>query len=135
MGKPSLGSLADRARRDPFWNELAASEAAALRGRRPPIGLLVRLIDDEEGMGRAVAESEGDDLYEYLVNHEMIFPDARLFHVCTAHPAAVAAIRSGRIGRSFSCGRGAEQCPMRRVVEAAGGLDIELTLVREVAHG
>lgn len=81
-------------------------------------------IADDEGAGIAV-EGEDEafpvDLYEYLVGHEITPWASRVFHVCTAHEAARAALRAGRIPASFACPFGRPECPMRRLLGAAPG--------------
>ncbi|NUO50383.1 MAG: hypothetical protein HOV80_16130 [Polyangiaceae bacterium] len=81
---------------------------------------------------------EPDDLYEYLVNHELEYPKPPKFHVCTAEAAAREAVRQRRISKDFQCPRRSDGCPMRRLVAAAGGLDVEIAFVRKGeggAHG
>jgi hypothetical protein len=109
-----------------WWQALGPDERRALRRdpAPPPPGLVGRFVEPTEG------EDEPNDLYEYLVNHELSFPDGRVFHICTAHPAARAVLASGRIPADFRCPRGERTCPMRVVLDAAPGSDVRISPVR-----
>jgi hypothetical protein len=98
-----------------WWSALSHAEQRALRRDEatPPRGLVVRFVEPAE------AEEE-DDLYAFLVNHELSFPPERTFHICTAHPEARAVVDAGRIPADFRCPRGEASCPMRAIVLAAG---------------
>jgi hypothetical protein len=71
-----------------------------------------------------------DDLYEYLVNHELSFEGGRRYHICSAHPEARAALRAGRIPAGFRCPLANEACPMRAILRRAPGCDVRLSIGR-----
>lgn len=53
------------------------------------------------------------EFYDYLVNHEAFYFEEVRYHVCTAQPAAQAAIRQGSISPEFVCDLASPDCPMR----------------------
>jgi hypothetical protein len=105
-----------------WWASLAPLERRALRADpgRP----------DGRVIGRFVLPGEpdevDDELYEYLVNHEILLSDVRTYHVCAGEAAARTAIASGRIPAGFRCPRASATCPMRRILDAAPGFDVAL---------
>jgi len=71
------------------------------------------------------------ELYNYLVNHELHFHNENhrhFFHACTQHPLAKAAIEAGRIPSGFTCGLDENACPMKRILMAAPGKSVRLKL-------
>lgn len=69
------------------------------------------------------------DLYEHIVGRPIVgfFLDRRVFHIgCTAHPAARALLRTGRIPAGFRCPLARGACPTRLLIEAVGGRDVQL---------
>lgn len=67
------------------------------------------------------------ELYEYVVAHDVKFHlGPRPFHICRAHAAAREALREGRIPATFGCPLDRSDCPMRALIDAAGG-SVQLT--------
>lgn len=72
------------------------------------------------------------DFYDYLVNHEVYLTDLRqTFHICTRHPIAEAAVRSGRIPSDFNCPFAHAGCPMRLLLTQGNGCAIRLEVVAD----
>lgn len=73
----------------------------------------------KDGQPRRWSKSQ----YEYLLNHpeSVVILAGRRFHVCRAHPAAREVLKRGRLEPSFRCPLENERCPMRSLLEAAGG--------------
>jgi hypothetical protein len=61
------------------------------------------------------------DLYEHVIAHEIILIGERTYHVCTRHPAALDALRAGRVPASFTCPLKETSCPMRRLLALGDG--------------
>jgi hypothetical protein len=88
--------------------------------------------------GEFVEDEEMDDggfwhqeLYNYLVNHELHFDEDHhryFFQGCTQHPLAKAAIAAGRIPSNFTCGLDATSCPMKKILAVAPGKTMRLRL-------
>lgn len=100
--------------------ELLANLTDELRGR---------LVDEENRVDDRLARQQ---LLEFVNNHEEIqfFLIEREFHVCRSHPGAQACLKSGVIPKGFACGaRPAADCPMMKILEAAGGRSVELVPV------
>jgi hypothetical protein len=111
-----------------WWQGLGPAERRALRrdAGRPPPGVVARFVEagDEPDSDGAV------DFYEYLVNHELVFADERVFHICSAHPEARAVLAAGYLPAGFRCPRADATCPMRAVLDQAPGCSVRLSLVR-----
>lgn len=67
-----------------------------------------------------------NDFYEYLVNHEIYWPQERTFHICTRHPVAAASARAGSIPHDFVCPFHSTNCPMRHLLSLSGGQSLRL---------
>lgn len=109
-----------------WWQHLSPADRRTLRAHPPraPRGLVGRYVEPA-----ADKQAAWLDYYEYLVNHEIRIVDGPTFHICSAHPAARAAISSGTIPAAFACPRADAACPMRAILDRAPGcsLRIELT--------
>jgi hypothetical protein len=113
-----------------WWRELAPDVRRALRpdGGRPPARVVVRFVE----AGQADDDPDAStDFYEHLVNHEIVLDDGPRYHICSAHPAARAAVASGRILSGFRCPRGKVGCPMRALLDHAPGCDVRFSRVPE----
>ncbi len=121
-------SGADRSKVVAWWRAVGPAERAAVRlvVKRSFRGLVGRFEDDPFVDD---VPDEPDDLYEYLVNHELEYPKPPTLHVCTAEPAAREVVRRGRIPSDFQCPRGRRSCPMRRLIAVAAGSDIEVSFL------
>lgn len=78
-------------------------------------------------------EAESDefwhsDYYEYLVNHEIYLFDAPGVHICTRHPVAETAARSGVIPHDFCCPLRSTDCPMRRLLNISPDKSLRLSV-------
>ena len=119
-------SGSEAAQVDAWWRGLAARDRRELRrdAGRPPIRVVGRFVepgnDDEVSI----------DFYEYLVNHEIYINDGPMYHICSAHPEARAAISKGRIPATFVCPRREKECPMRKVLDERPGYDVRFSLRR-----
>jgi len=116
---------------DQWWQQLAPAERRALRSRREsrPLHVVGRFVEPGDGE----PTDDVTDYYEYLVNHEILLVDARPFHICSAHPAARAAVASGIVPSTFLCPRHDEACPMRQLLGTRPGRDLQLS-VEEAAR-
>ncbi len=130
MRKPAMLrkglSPKQRTEAERWWASLAGAQRRSLglpRERTLVVGRFVEPGEPDEGTN--------DDLYEYLVNHELWLEDGRRYHICTAHEGARKVLARGRIPGAFRCPRGERACPMRAIVDAAGGRDVRLA----VLHG
>jgi hypothetical protein len=113
-----------------WWRRLAPNERRALRADagRPPPRVVVRFVE----AGHADDDPDAStDFYEHLVNHEIVIDDGPRYHICTAHPAARAAVAAGRIPAAFRCPRGRSDsaCPMRGLLDRAPGCDVRFSLL------
>jgi hypothetical protein len=108
-----------------WWASLAAAQQRSLGVPRERALLVGRFVEPAE------PEESTRDLYEYLVNHELWLEDGRPYFICTAHAGARKVLRRGRIPATFRCPRAERACPMRAILDAAGGRDVRL----EVIHG
>lgn len=92
----------------------------------PPIRLVGRLVDEETRRETRLARQQ---LFDYIANHEEIqfFLRDVEHHICRAHPAARRVIRTGFLPATFRCPVGSGSCPMRRIVDAAGGKSVAMT--------
>jgi hypothetical protein len=105
-----------------WWQTLSPAQRRAL-GRdsgRPPRAIVGRFVES----ARIDDGDENIDFYEYLVNHEIVLDDGRRFHICSAHPAARAALAQGRVPAAFQCPRADSACPMRALLDALPGCDL-----------
>jgi hypothetical protein len=68
------------------------------------------------------------EFYDFLVNHELRFPEEPKFHVCTRHPLAEAAVRNGVIPAGFRCAVPEADCPMERLLKRVPGSSVRLGL-------
>lgn len=111
-----------------WWRALGPAERRDLcrDAGRPPARVVARFVEADEDLHG----SDGDDFYEYLVNHELTLDDGRTFHICSAHPEARAVVAAGRIPATFRCPRGEAVCPMRTLLDRGPGHDVQLSLVR-----
>lgn len=127
---------------DLWWGELDDASRAEL------IRLWESCADSYFGAGhvhdqpmrmRVVAapiDSEGDtfegfwshDFYDYLVAHEVCYPQQKTFHVCTAQCAARRAVEAGIIPRDFECPVADAACLMKRALQISGGRSLRLSL-------
>ena len=87
-------------------------------------------IDDEE-RPQTGQDLWHDDFYEYLVNHEEYLLRVPGPHVCTAQPAAEAAVRAGFIPASFTCPIANSDCLMHKLLARAPGQSVSLQLTFE----
>jgi hypothetical protein len=111
-----------------WWATLAAGEKRGLRkvladdlGRLPivTVPLVARFADPP-----AKAEDvETGDLYDWIVGHELEFFHPRTIHICSAHPAARAAVDDRVLHADFACPLGNVACPMRTLLDLAPGHD------------
>lgn len=69
-----------------------------------------------------------NDFYEYLINHEVYLIEEPGPHVCTQHPTARAAARTGFIPSTFSCPFAHRDCPMRQLLQLSGHQSPQLRL-------
>ena len=71
---------------------------------------------------------EKRDFFEYAVNRELLVQDSqgRTKHVCRAHVAARQILKEGVIPGEFVCPVMNTECPMRAIVEMAGGRSVRL---------
>lgn len=107
-----------------WWQQLAPAERRSLRRtqERRSLEIVGRFVEPGEGE----ASDETTDFYQYLVNHELVLDSGRTFHICSAHPEARAVVSSGLVPATFRCPRGAEDCPMRRLLREQPGCDLQL---------
>jgi hypothetical protein len=118
-----------------WWCALTPSARRTLRqqGKRAPVGVLVRHVADpseQDNRWRTSALEHAENLYEYLVNHEITIPEPRSFHICTAHPQARAALRAGVLSPTFVCPREEEACPMRTLLDLQPGSSLQFSIVK-----
>lgn len=117
-----------------WWASLDAPTREELVGRWvaiPLAGSAARSVEVRGAAGRiAVDDVDGPqdrggwnrDLYEFAVAHDVVFHlNQRVFHICRAHDAARRVAREGRILAGFRCPFARSGCPMRALVDAAGG--------------
>jgi hypothetical protein len=129
MRKPAMLrkglSPKQRSEAERWWASLAGTERRSLGVPRERTVLVGRFVEPTE------PEESTRDLYEYLVNHELWLEDGRRYHICTAHEVARKVLLRGRIPGAFRCPRGERACPMRAILDTAGGRDVRLA----VLHG
>ena len=95
-------------------------ENGRIRWHELPIELRGGLIDEENDSEHRMFKAQ---LLEYISNHEDVqffFVEKKL-HICRAHSEARAAIQAGEIPNAFVCPLQDANCPMRRIVDLAGG--------------
>lgn len=96
---------------------------------RLPVRVGVRFLPaDPDGPG----DDWQSDYLEHLLNNPVLHlldVPWRTFHICTAHPAAQAALAAGVIPADFACPFAAAGCPMRRLLAEAPGREARLTLL------
>jgi len=56
-------------------------------------------------------------------------PVARTFHICTRHVAPRLAVAAGRVAADFQCPFGANECPMRLLMNTRPGHSLQLTAI------
>jgi hypothetical protein len=124
-------TILERTIANEWWRSLPSHEREAVMVLAKPArrGLVCQFVDDPY-VDDGSAADEPDDLYEWLVNHEIATVERRLFHVGTSEPEARAAVAAGWVPRTFECPRAAAGCPMRRLVGAAGGRNVRIALAR-----
>lgn len=108
-----------------WWASLGEPVRRSIGFARKGAAVVGRFVEPAE------PEESTDDFYEYLVNHELWLEDGRRYHICTAHERARKVLVHGRIPAGFRCPLGARACPMRAILDAAGGRDVRLA----VTHG
>jgi hypothetical protein len=100
-----------------LWHECSQAES------KLAVRVEARFADESD-------ENAGDfwhsDYYDYLVNHEIYLLDVPDVHICTQHPVAAAAARTGFIPHDFACPLQAGDCPMRRLLALAPGRSLRL---------
>lgn len=121
---------------DRWWTELSEPsrrdviqlwEEANLAGHAEAY-VEARAVEDEaEDYNPALWHN---DFYEYLVAHEVEYMPGRVFHICTRHPVARAAVQRGRIPADFVCPweEGDTACPMRTLLQRAQGRSVRLQI-------
>lgn len=85
-----------------------------------------------EGDDVDVAEFDDDELFDQYFNEtgqSTTAPVYRVFHVCTAHPAAKACLDNGMIPHDFTCPLANEDCPMRMVLNAINRRSIQIKAI------
>lgn len=109
-----------------WWAGLTSAARASLKVHegRAPAGVMAKLVEEVSD------EDANVDFYEYLVNHEVYLVDAPPMHICTAHPAARAALAKGHVRASFECPRGERACPMRALLDAKPGRHVQFAIVK-----
>ncbi len=118
-----------------WWRGLDRPARRALRvllderATAAPRAAVGRLVDPRAPHVATTAFPE-IDLYEYIVNHELVFVGPPVFHICVAHEAARAAVAARRIPAAFRCPFARTDCPMRAIVEHAGHRDVRLAFGR-----
>ncbi len=148
---PDLSAVVSPAENDSataWWDGLSTAEQGELttlsdprqdecffgvdpEGGEPPTVRGGRFIPHDDAWG---LEEWGPDWFDYLMEHpewvELMQPrQFELGGVCTAHPAARAALAAGHIPSDFTCPFAADDCPMRRLV--SGGRSLRLVGVSE----
>lgn len=85
---------------------------------------------DEVVVARYVEPDEAPDdedgarnLYEYLVNHE-ILEVIQVFRICTAESAAREVLDRRHLPVAFTCPRSDKNCPMRQLLAQCPGHDV-----------
>ncbi len=81
-----------------------------------PVKLEVRAHFDKEDSDYGAFWQE--ELWEYLINHELEFYEGPKFHVCSQHPLARQALKTGKVRADFQCALDPEVCPMMLMLRA-----------------
>jgi hypothetical protein len=119
-----------------WWKSITPEQRRTLRRNAggAPAGVMARFVrgDEAEETEETSETFANIDFYEYLVNHEVFLEDGRSFHICSAHPAARAALAAGHIDAAFRCPRADAACPMRALLDRAPAGDrrsVQLSLL------
>ena len=111
-----------------WWRSLPfhEREAVTVLVRSSRRGLVCQFVEEPAVDDRS--SEEPDDLYEYLVNHEIALLPLRKLHICTTELEAREAVDARRVPSTFQCPRAAAGGPMRRLIRAAGGRDVRIAI-------
>ena len=102
-----------------LWHECRNSDANL------SVRVEARFVDEQE---EDSAEFWHSDYYDYFVNHEVYLFKMPGIHICTRHPLAAAAIRTGTVPHDFCCPFESAECPMRQLLKLAPGKSLRMSV-------
>jgi hypothetical protein len=110
-----------------LWESCADLHFGVDRGEDLPMRM--RVVATPQG---SESDASGgfwnEDFYDYLVSHEVEYFPTKVFHICTAQPAARQVAERGVIPHDFQCPIADAECLMQSALELSGGRTLRLRL-------